>query len=162
MVGQQPGERNYHIFYQLLGGCEPALRARLHLPPAAAGGDDAEGGGGLVDEDGHPAAAFYYLSTGGCSRVEGVDDARDFASTRAAMDAVGIARAEQDDLFQLVAGVLHLGNVDFDASADREESSVAEAKAESLRLASQLLGACVRRACVCGRGRAPLPLLRRI
>jgi myosin heavy subunit len=134
VVRQQPGERNFHIFYQLLDGCEAELRTRLHLPAA---GEEAQ-------------AAFYYLSTSGCSRVEGMDDARDdFASTRAAMDAVGIARAEQDELFQLVAGVLHLGNVDFVPSADGEACSVLEAKEESLRLASKLLGACMGRAMPC-------------
>jgi len=40
------------------------------------------------------------------------------------MDAVGITYEEQVALFQMVAGVLHLGNVDFESSPDGEESSV--------------------------------------
>lgn len=35
------------------------------------------------------------------------------------MDAVSIGRREQDDLLQLVAGVLHLGNMDFAGSEVR-------------------------------------------
>jgi len=64
------------------------------------------------------------------------------------MDAVGIGREEQDALFQLVAGVLYLGNVEFDGSADGEESSVRttstpedkQQPVDALTVAAELLG----------------------
>lgn len=59
---------------------------------------------------------------------------------RNAMEAVNISSSEQDDLFQLVAGVLHLGDVDFVASEDGESSSLSEDHKGALKLASDLLG----------------------
>ena len=64
---QQGGERNYHIFYQLLAGASEELRERLRLPT-------------LEEEE--KAGRFYYLAQSGCTRVEGMDDAEDFAMTR--------------------------------------------------------------------------------
>ena len=64
VVRQQKNERNYHIFYQLVAGASDTLRSRLHLPEP----DELE--------------KFYYLSQSGCLKVEGVDDAEDFATTR--------------------------------------------------------------------------------
>lgn len=133
------------------------MRVRLHLP------------------DPNEVEKFFYLSQSGCLKVEGVDDAEDFATTRYvlcladlqafpstflpvglylrglnllcltthdrnAMEAVSIRAAEQDDLFQLVAGVLHLGDVDFIASEDGESSTVDQTTLEALQLASKLLG----------------------
>lgn len=64
---QQGGERNYHIFYQLLAGASEELRERLRLPT-------------LEEEE--RVGRFYYLAQSGCTRVEGMDDAEDFAMTR--------------------------------------------------------------------------------
>jgi len=64
---QQRGERNYHIFYQLLAGASEELRERLRLP--------------MLEEE-EKAGRFYYLAQSGCTRVEGMDDAEDFAMTR--------------------------------------------------------------------------------
>lgn len=54
------------------------------------------------------------------------------------MEAVSIMSAEQDEMFQLVAGVLHLGNIDFDGSSDGESSTVKAGTA--LQIAAKLLG----------------------
>lgn len=54
------------------------------------------------------------------------------------MSAVSIEEAEQDDVFQLVAGVLHLGNVEFLASEDGEQSTVKNP--DVLHTAAKLLG----------------------
>ena len=56
------------------------------------------------------------------------------------MEAVNVSTAEQNDLFQLVAGVLHLGDVDFVASEDGESSSLSGDHEGALQLASGLLG----------------------
>lgn len=64
---QQGGERNYHIFYQLLAGASEELRERLRLPT-------------LEEEE--KAGRFHYLAQSGCTCVEGMDDAEDFAMTR--------------------------------------------------------------------------------
>lgn len=64
---QQGGERNYHIFYQLLAGASETLRKQLHLP---------------AESDKDKANKFYYLAQSGCTQVEGIEDADDFAMTR--------------------------------------------------------------------------------
>ena len=73
---QLPGERNYHIFYQLCTGVTPAEAAGLRLPRDA-------------------LARFRYLNTSGCTAIAGVSDAGDFARVRAAMSAVSIDETAQ-------------------------------------------------------------------
>lgn len=76
MAHQLPGERNYHIFYQLCTGVTPAEAAGLRLPRDA-------------------LARFRYLNTSGCTAIAGVSDAADFARVRAAMSAVSINETAQ-------------------------------------------------------------------
>ncbi len=111
----QKGERNFHIFYQLLSGASSSLKGDLGLTKA----DD-----------------YAYLSKSGCTSIQGVNDASEFDETKKAMRVVGIPEDEQDQIWQLVAGVLHLGNTDF--SHDKKTNgSIADG---DLRTAAAQLG----------------------
>ncbi|XP_011162466.1 unconventional myosin-Ie isoform X1 [Solenopsis invicta] len=87
-----PGERNFHIFYQLATGANEEMRSEF----------------GLTHLD-----YYQYLSYGGDYRVDGTNDARDFQETLKALSVMGIKDAEVTDIFRLVAGILHLGNIQF-------------------------------------------------
>ncbi|KAL6257902.1 hypothetical protein P5V15_011501 [Pogonomyrmex californicus] len=87
-----PGERNFHIFYQLATGVNQEMKAEF----------------GLTDLD-----YYQYLSYGGNYRVDGTNDARDFQETLKALSVMGIKNAEVMDIFRLVAGILHVGNIQF-------------------------------------------------
>ncbi|XP_066593037.1 unconventional myosin-Ie-like [Prorops nasuta] len=87
-----PKERNFHIFYQLATGANERMKSEL----------------GLTNLD-----YYQYLSYGGNHKVEGTNDARDFQDTLKALDVMGIEEKEVNDIFRLVAGVLHVGNIQF-------------------------------------------------
>ncbi|KYM77915.1 Myosin-Ie [Atta colombica] len=87
-----PGERNFHIFYQLAMGANQEMKTEL----------------GLTDLD-----YYQYLSYGGSYRVDGTNDARDFQETLKALSVMEMKDAEVMDIFRLVAGILHLGNIQF-------------------------------------------------
>ncbi|KAJ1913513.1 Myosin type-2 heavy chain 1 [Tieghemiomyces parasiticus] len=107
LIYQPPTERNYHIFYQLCAAAPPDLAAELGL------------------EGSH--ADFHYLNQGGEGQIRGVDDAAEFAATSAALATVGIDENRQRDVFRLLAGLLHLGNVEF-SGTDRAGAYVDEAQ----------------------------------
>ena len=56
------------------------------------------------------------------------------------MTLVGIPVQEQDAVWQLVAVVLHLGNLDFREGDVQDSSAISEPAAEHLEAASRLLG----------------------
>uniref|UniRef100_A0A7M4FW44 Unconventional myosin-Ie-like n=1 Tax=Crocodylus porosus TaxID=8502 RepID=A0A7M4FW44_CROPO len=92
VVSQNPGERNFHIYYQLLVGASPEQRENL----------------GITTPD-----YYYYLNQAAAYTAADVDDRRDFDETLTAMDVVGLSGEEQALVLQIVAGILHLGNVGF-------------------------------------------------
>ena len=67
----------------------------------------------LADPD-----TFRYLSSSGCTQVDGLDDALEYAEMEAAMTSVGVSPEEKDATFRLLSAVLHLGNVQFEAKDD--------------------------------------------
>lgn len=67
---QAAGERNYHIFYQLVKGCSPELRESIF-------GNETN---------------FTYINT--CQSIEGVLDSQQFQTTLAAMRTVGISQGK--------------------------------------------------------------------
>jgi myosin-1 len=89
---QTPGERNFHIFYQLCAGADKDIRAEY----------------GIAD-----AENFYYLSQSGCYTVENVDDKQEYADTVKAMDTIGITKDQRKQILKIVAGILWLGNISF-------------------------------------------------
>ncbi|EDO35007.1 predicted protein, partial [Nematostella vectensis] len=94
VVSQGQGERNYHIFYQLLSGCTPDEMSELEI-------------------DLGPAESYKYLNQTGVYTIEGTDDVSDYAATINAMEVIGIASSTRNTVLKLVATVLHLGNIQF-------------------------------------------------
>ncbi|XP_041031180.1 unconventional myosin-Vc isoform X2 [Carcharodon carcharias] len=101
VVFQAENERNYHIFYQL---CASADRPEFkHLKLA-------------------PAENFSYVNMGGNSVIDGVNDRIDFIETRETFSLLGLKEDFQMDIFKVLAGILHLGNVGIRAVGDDKSS----------------------------------------
>ncbi|ODM91558.1 Myosin-IA [Orchesella cincta] len=91
VVLQQPNERNFHAFYQLLfGGSDAELRQRnLTKSPEA----------------------YFFTKQGGISRVNGINDQGDFKTVNSALKLLGLQESEITTTWDQVAAILHLGNV---------------------------------------------------
>ncbi|EXB74900.1 Myosin-J heavy chain [Morus notabilis] len=109
-------ERNYHCFYQL-----------------CASGRDAE-----KYEIGHPSH-FHYLNQSKTYELDGVSSAEEYIKTRRAMDIVGISREDQEAIFRTLAGILHLGNIEFSPGKEHDSSVLKDKKSTfHLQLAASL------------------------
>ncbi|XP_043934765.1 unconventional myosin-Va isoform X4 [Protopterus annectens] len=98
VVFQAEEERNYHIFYQLCASASLPEFKTLKLVTAS---------------------KFRYTNLGGNPVIDGVDDAKEMLTTRQACTLLGINESYQMGVFRILAGILHLGNVEFkDRDAD--------------------------------------------
>ncbi|KAJ1071243.1 hypothetical protein K5549_021025, partial [Capra hircus] len=91
VIFQQPGERNYHIFYQILSG-KKELRDMC-----------------LVSEN---PSDFHFCSHGTVA-VESLDDAEELLATDQAMDILGFLSDEKYGSYKLTGAILHFGNMKF-------------------------------------------------
>uniref|UniRef100_A0A8D3BYS6 Osteoclast-stimulating factor 1 n=1 Tax=Scophthalmus maximus TaxID=52904 RepID=A0A8D3BYS6_SCOMX len=87
VVSQNENERNFHIYYQVR---------------------DQPEGLGIMTPD-----YYYYLNQSGTYKVDGTNDSKDFNETMEAMQVVGIPGDIQAQVLQIIAGILHLGNISF-------------------------------------------------
>ncbi|XP_042157125.1 unconventional myosin-Vc [Oncorhynchus tshawytscha] len=103
VVSQSESERNYHIFYQMCACADQPEFKSLRLLRA--------------DE-------FRYTSMGGETAIEGVDDRKDMEETRRTFSLLGLTKDFQADVFKVLAGILHLGNVEIrNVGSDRSSIS---------------------------------------
>ncbi|XP_024966855.1 myosin-11-like [Cynara cardunculus var. scolymus] len=111
-------ERNYHCFY-LLCAAPPEEVEKYKL--------------------GDPKT-FHYLNQSNCYQLVGISDAHDYLATRRAMDVVGISDKDQEAIFRLVAGILHLGNVTFSKGKEVDSSLLKDDKSKfHLKMTAELL-----------------------
>ncbi|GAB0193427.1 unconventional myosin-VIIb [Grus japonensis] len=92
---QAPEERNYHIFYCMLMGMNTEQKKMLNLGTAS---------------------EYTYLTMGNCMSCDGRNDAKDYAHIRSAMKILMFSDSEYWDISKLLAAILHLGNVEFEAA----------------------------------------------
>ncbi|XP_074198737.1 unconventional myosin-XIX isoform X2 [Camelus bactrianus] len=92
---QDSTERNFHIFYQICKGASADERLQWHLPEGA---------------------AFSWLPNPERTLEEDC-----FEVTREAMLHLGIDAPTQNNIFQALAGLLHLGNIRFADSGDEAQ-----------------------------------------
>nr|XP_056712363.1 unconventional myosin-VI isoform X2 [Euleptes europaea] len=139
-------ERNYHIFYRLCAGAPEDIREKLYLSSP----DN-----------------FRYLNRGctqyfatketdkqillnrkspeylksGSLKDPLLDDHGDFIRMCTAMKKIGLDDEEKLDLFRVVAGVLHLGNIDFEeAGSTSGGCTLKNRSTRSLECCAELLG----------------------
>ncbi|XP_063281182.1 unconventional myosin-Ia isoform X1 [Prinia subflava] len=120
IVRHVKGERNFHIFYQLLAGASPQLLQQLKLR----------------QDCGH----YGYLNRESSS-LPGVDDAANFHAMQDAMRVIGFSPAEVTELLEVTAVVLKLGNIQLSSSfqaSGMEACSITEP--QELREICELIG----------------------
>ncbi|CAB1322613.1 unnamed protein product [Coregonus sp. 'balchen'] len=69
------------------------------------------------------ADEFRYTNMGGETCIEGVDDRKDMEETRRTFSLLGLTEDFQADVFKVLAGILHLGNVEI-RNVGSDKSSV--------------------------------------
>ncbi|XP_069470807.1 unconventional myosin-XIX isoform X3 [Ambystoma mexicanum] len=102
---QAPLERNFHIFYQITKGASTEERRQWNLPEGA---------------------MFYWLPNPDRNLEEDC-----FEVTRDAMLHLGIDSNKQNNIFKLLAGLLHLGNVNFEDTVDESQPCELQANTKS-------------------------------
>ncbi|KAI8093452.1 P-loop containing nucleoside triphosphate hydrolase protein [Halteromyces radiatus] len=115
LIYQPETERNYHIFYQLCSGLPSKEKQQLGLKNWS---------------------DYHYLNQSGAGTIPGVDDAEEFELTQQSLIKVGISKDIQTYLFQLLAALLHMGNIDI---TGRGDAMIAEDD-PSLLMTTKLLG----------------------
>lgn len=118
IVNQMPDERNYHIFYRLLAGLSDKEKHKLHLTEAK---------------------DYHYLSQGNCFVCEGMDDAHEFLNIRRAMKVLMFSEEEHWTIFTLLAAILHLGNIRFQALIQDNMEACAILNEDSVESVAELL-----------------------
>ncbi|XP_054455946.1 unconventional myosin-Ic-like isoform X1 [Anoplopoma fimbria] len=93
VVHQNHGERNFHIFYQLIEGGEEDLLRRLGLE--------------------RNPQQYQYLVKGNCPKVSSINDRSDWKTVRKALTVIGFNEDDVEELLNIIASVLHLGNVQY-------------------------------------------------
>lgn len=101
VVRQAPGERCYHIFYQLFSGYKPKLLSEL-----------------LLDK---PVKEYYSIAQAELT-IDGIDDKEEHQLTDEAFHVLNFSETEISDCYKLVAAMLHMGNMKF-KQRPREEQA---------------------------------------
>ncbi|KAI9996698.1 hypothetical protein PInf_014441 [Phytophthora infestans] len=121
LVSQSKGERNYHIFYEMAIGAAPAARKRWFLDPPK-GHTMPPGDHGEVTDATRQFLHYRNLNQSECyERRDGVKDSDMFRRVMDAMDIVGFTQVERAGIFDILAALMHIGNLSFehDENSDR-------------------------------------------
>ncbi|KAG6952848.1 hypothetical protein JG687_00012745 [Phytophthora cactorum] len=117
VISHEEMERNYHIFYQLLAASESKEKWFL---------DDAN-------------ECYAYTAANKTIKIEGMSDNKHFERTKTALGLIGVSEELQGVLFEVLAGVLHLGQVEVQSKNNNEESEIVPS-GQGAKNATKLLG----------------------
>ncbi|XP_012501039.1 PREDICTED: unconventional myosin-VIIa isoform X3 [Propithecus coquereli] len=115
---QAPDERNYHVFYCMLEGMSEDQKKRLGLGQAS---------------------EYNYLAMGNCITCEGRVDSQEYANIRSAMKVLMFTDTENWEISKLLAAILHLGNLQYEARTFENLDACEVLFSPSLATAASLL-----------------------
>ncbi|XP_042371260.1 unconventional myosin-VIIa-like, partial [Plectropomus leopardus] len=111
-------ERNYHVFYCMLAGITAEEKKTLSLKDAK---------------------EYKFLTKGGCITCDGRDDAEDYQRIQSAMKILTFSGSQCQEILKLLAAILHLGNVCFQANTENNLETSDVSKSEHFSMAASLL-----------------------
>ncbi|KAM4556029.1 unconventional myosin-X [Fundulus diaphanus] len=114
VVRQNPGERNYHIFYAILAGASNQQREAF----------------GLTQPE-----SYHYLRQSSCVADKTINDNGTFQDVLSAMQTMQFTEENIGEILRLLAGILHAGNIEFMTAGGAQVSSKS-----ALNWTSELLG----------------------
>ncbi|XP_043436086.1 unconventional myosin-VIIa isoform X2 [Prionailurus viverrinus] len=115
---QAPDERNYHVFYCMLEGMSADQKKKLGLGQAT---------------------DYNYLAMGNCITCEGREDSQEYANIRSAMKVLMFTDTENWEISKLLASILHLGNLQYEARTFENLDACEVLFSPSLATAASLL-----------------------
>ncbi|KAG1940716.1 unconventional myosin-VIIa-like [Pimephales promelas] len=115
---QAADERNYHIFYCMLAGMSPDQKTKLGL--------------GLAKD-------YIYLTMGNCTVCEGRNDMKEYSSILSAMKVLMFTDTENWEISKLLAAILHMGNMRFEARTSKNLDTCVVVRSPDLAKAATLL-----------------------
>ncbi|KAM5316303.1 unconventional myosin-VIIa isoform 5-T7 [Glossophaga mutica] len=115
---QAPDERNYHVFYCMLEGMGEDQKKKLGLGQAT---------------------DYNYLAMGNCITCEGREDSQEYANIRSAMKVLMFTDTENWEISKLLASILHLGNLQYEARTFENLDACEVLFSPSLATAASLL-----------------------
>ncbi|KAF9442722.1 glycosyltransferase family 2 protein [Macrolepiota fuliginosa MF-IS2] len=117
------GERNFHIFYYLIAGATPEERQHLHL----------------LDK-----TTYRYLGQRGPAAARQQagrdDDALRFDQLKVALKNIGMSKRHVAQTCQLIAAILHLGNLEFIIDRGKNEDAAVVRNVDVLEIVADFLG----------------------
>ncbi|NWT42282.1 MYO15 protein, partial [Chroicocephalus maculipennis] len=92
VVFQAHGERNYHVFYELLAGLPVEQKEELYL---------------------QEAESYFYLNQGRACDILGKEDSQDFLVLVQALEGISLSSDQLTSTWAVLAAILQLGNICF-------------------------------------------------
>lgn len=119
MADVPTGERSFHVLYYLLAGTSPAEKTHLGLDTPS----------GLSNAVHHPGQSVHRHSTGAQQKrwrylghptqlKVGINDAEGFQLFKTALRKLEFPRSEIAEICQVLASILHIGQLEFETSED--------------------------------------------
>uniref|UniRef100_A0A8C9U0C5 Myosin VIIAa n=1 Tax=Scleropages formosus TaxID=113540 RepID=A0A8C9U0C5_SCLFO len=115
---QAHDERNYHIFYCMLKGMSSEQKKKLGLGKAT---------------------DYTYLTMGNCTMCDGRDDMKEYSNIRSAMKVLMFTDTENWEISKLLAAILHLGNLRYEARTYDNLDACEVVRCPDLAIAAMLL-----------------------
>ncbi|KAJ3005095.1 UNVERIFIED_CONTAM: hypothetical protein HDU68_004759, partial [Siphonaria sp. JEL0065] len=119
VTGASDGGCNFNVFYLLVDGASREEKTQWQL------GDSAH---------------YHYLNVSGIRHVAANSGAPDLDTLRECLKSVGVGKRHQTQIFQLLAAILHLGNISFIDDENKTDEPCTVKNQQQLSLVADLLG----------------------
>ncbi|NWR46244.1 MYO15 protein, partial [Regulus satrapa] len=118
VVFQAHGERNYHVFYELLAGLPAEQKEEMYL---------------------QEAESYFYLNQGRACEVLGKEDSQDFLVLVQALEGIRLSDDQLSSTWAVLAAILQLGNICFTSYEEESFEHAAIASDTEIQIVANLL-----------------------